>query len=91
MFGTTQRRSVNTTERSARYLKAAPARTRAARLDCAGTRVIWNPSREIPRTDPLVQVNYVRVVNLDIGARKLDICAIRVVTIMERAGRTRGL
>src|SRR6476620_706653 len=39
MFGTTQRRRVNTTERSARYLKAAPARTRAARLHCAGTRV----------------------------------------------------
>jgi hypothetical protein len=34
---------------------------------------------EIPHTDPLVQVDYVRVVDLDIGASKLD--AIRVVTI----------
>jgi hypothetical protein len=30
---------------------------------------------EIPRTDPLVQVDYVRVVDLDIGASKSDICA----------------
>jgi len=44
---------------------------------------------EVPRTDPLVQVDYVRVVDLDIGASKSDICAIRVVTISERAGGTR--
>ena len=43
-------------------------------------------TNEIPRTDPLVQVDYVRVVDLDIGARKSDICAIRVVTILERVG-----
>ena len=30
-----------------------------------------------------------RVVNLDVGASKSDICAIRVATISERAGRTR--
>jgi hypothetical protein len=47
-------------------------------------------TNEIPRTDPLVQVDYVRVVDLDIGASKSDICAIRVVTISERAGRTRA-
>jgi hypothetical protein len=41
---------------------------------------------EIPRTDPLVYVDYVRVVDLDSGASKMDICAIRVVTISERAG-----
>src|ERR1700730_8833062 len=40
--------------------------------------------------DPLVQVDYARVVDLDIGASKSDICAIRVVTILERAGRTRA-
>ena len=40
----------------------------------------------IPRTDPLVQVDYVRVVDLDSGASKRDICAIRVVTSSERAG-----
>ena len=47
-------------------------------------------TNEIPPTDPLVQVGYVRVVDLDIGASKSDICAIRVVTISERAGRTRA-
>jgi hypothetical protein len=46
-------------------------------------------ANEIPRTDPLVQVDYVRVVDLDIGASKSD-SAIRVVTISERAGRTRA-
>jgi hypothetical protein len=45
---------------------------------------------DVPRTDPLVQVDYVRVVDLDIGASKSDIWAIRVVTISERAGRTRA-
>jgi hypothetical protein len=29
----------------------------------------------------LVQVDYVRVVDLDIGASKSDICAVRVATI----------
>src|ERR1700738_3545872 len=47
-------------------------------------------TNEIPRTDPLVQVGYVRVVDLDIGASKSDIRAISVVTISERAGRTRA-
>ena len=46
---------------------------------------------EITRTDPLVQVNYVRVVDLDTAANKSDICAIRVVTISERAAGTRVL
>lgn len=46
-------------------------------------------TNEIPRTDPLVQVDYVRVVDLDIGASKSDICAVRVVTISERASKTR--
>jgi hypothetical protein len=41
-------------------------------------------NNEIPRTDPLVQVDYAHVVDLDIGASKSDICAIRVVTISER-------
>jgi hypothetical protein len=49
-----------------------------------------NRTNEIPRTDPSVQVDYARVVDLDIGASKSDICAIRVVTISERAGRTRA-
>jgi len=30
----------------------------------------------------------VRVVDLDVGASKSDVCAVRVVTISERAGRT---
>ena len=47
------------------------------------------PAR-MARTDPLVQVRYVRVVDLDIGASKSDIRAIKVVTISERAGRTRA-
>ena len=38
----------------------------------------------------MVQVDYVRVVDLDIGASKSDIRAISVVTISERAGRTRA-
>ena len=47
-------------------------------------------TNEIRRTDPLVQDDYARVVDLDIGASKSDICAIRVVTISERASRTRA-
>ena len=43
-------------------------------------------TNEIPRTDPLVQVDYAPVVDLDIGASKSDVCAIRVVTISDRAG-----
>jgi hypothetical protein len=43
----------------------------------------------MPRTDPLVQVDYVRVADLDIEASKSDICAIRVVDISERAGTRR--
>jgi hypothetical protein len=43
-------------------------------------------TNEILRTDPLVQADCARVVDLDIGASKSDICAIRVVTISERAG-----
>jgi hypothetical protein len=35
-------------------------------------------------------VSHVRVVDLNIGASKSDICAIRVVTISERAGGTRA-
>lgn len=38
-------------------------------------------ANEIPRTDPLVQVDYVRVVDLDIGRTNGKICAIRVVGI----------
>jgi hypothetical protein len=34
----------------------------------------------------LVQVDYVRVLDLDIGASKLDICATRAVTILAGAG-----
>jgi hypothetical protein len=44
----------------------------------------------MPRTDPLVQVDYVRVVDLNIGASKSDVCVIGVVTISERAGGTRA-
>jgi hypothetical protein len=39
---------------------------------------------EIPRTNPLVQVDYVRVVDLDIGANKSNICAVKVVTFGAR-------
>jgi hypothetical protein len=39
----------------------------------------------------LVQVDYVRVVDLDIGASKSDVCAISVITISERADRTSSL
>jgi hypothetical protein len=37
----------------------------------------------------LAQVDYVRVADLDIGASKSDIYALKVVTISERTGRTR--
>jgi len=46
-------------------------------------------TNEIPRADPLVQVEYVRVVDLDIGTSKSDICAVRVVAIPERAAEER--
>jgi hypothetical protein len=46
-------------------------------------------TNEIPSKDSLVQVDYGCVVDLDIGASKSDICAVRVVTISELAGRTR--
>jgi hypothetical protein len=36
----------------------------------------------------LVQADYAPVVELDIGASKSDICAVRVVTISERAGNS---
>jgi hypothetical protein len=37
------------------------------------------------RADPLAQVDYARVVDLDIGASKSDICVIRAATISKRA------
>jgi hypothetical protein len=45
-------------------------------------------TNEITHTDASVQVDYVRVVDLDIGANKSDICAIRVASISERAGNS---
>jgi len=60
-----------------------------AELNCACLCFCTLHTNEIPRTDPLVQVDYVRVVDLDIGASKSDTCAVRVVTISERVGRTR--
>jgi hypothetical protein len=50
-----------------------------AELNCACLCFCTLHTNEIPRTDPLVQVDYVRVVALDIGASKSDICAVRVV------------
>ena len=50
-----------------------------AELNCACFCFCTLHTNEIPRTNPLVQVDYVRVVDLDIGASKSDICAIRVV------------
>ena len=35
-------------------------------------------------SNPLIQIDYVCVVDLDIGASKSDICALKVVTISER-------
>ena len=62
-----------------------------AELNCALPLFLYPlHTNEIPRTDPLVQVDYARVVDLDISASKSDICAIRVVTISERTGRTRA-
>src|SRR5882757_5410042 len=58
-----------------------------AELNCACLCFCTLHTNEILRTDPLVQVDYVRVVDLDTGASKSDICAIRVVTILVRAGR----
>jgi hypothetical protein len=46
---------------------------------------------EVPRTDPLVQIDYARVVDLDIAASKSDICAIRVVIISERGRQNSSL
>ena len=60
-----------------------------AELNCACLCFCTLHANAIPRTDPLVQVDYVRGVDLDIGASKSDVCAIRVVTISQRAGRTR--
>jgi hypothetical protein len=42
---------------------------------------------EISRTDRLVKVDCVRVVDLAIGANKSNNCTIGVVTISERVGR----
>jgi hypothetical protein len=60
-------------------------RSRAASLTALCLFICTLHTNEIPRTDPLVQVDNVRVVDLDIGASKSDICAIRVITISERA------
>ena len=38
-------------------------------------------ANEIAPTDSFVQADYVRVVDLDIGANKSDICAVKVVTM----------
>ena len=62
----------------------------AAELNCALPLFCTLHTNEISRTDSLVQVDYVCVVDLDIGASKSGICAVRVVTISERAGRTRA-
>ena len=43
-----------------------------AELNCACLCFCTLHTNEIPRTDPLVQVDYVRVVDLDIGASKSD-------------------
>jgi hypothetical protein len=61
-----------------------------AELNCACPCFCTLHPNEIPRTDPLVQVDYVRVVDLDIGSSNSDNRAISVVTISERAGRTRA-
>jgi hypothetical protein len=58
-----------------------------AELNCALPLFCTLRTNKISRTDQLVQVDYVRVVDLDSGASKTDICAIRVVTISERAGQ----
>jgi hypothetical protein len=57
-----------------------------AELSCALPLFLALRTNEIPRTDPLVQVDRVCVVDLDIGAGKSDVCAIRMVTTSERAG-----
>jgi hypothetical protein len=36
------------------------------------------------RADPLAQVDYVRVADLNIGASRSDVCALKVVSISER-------
>jgi hypothetical protein len=61
-----------------------------AQLNCACLCFCTLHTGEIPRTAPMVQVDYARVVDLDVGASKSDICAIKVVTISECAGRTRA-
>src|SRR5260221_2790519 len=43
-----------------------------AELNCACLCFCTLHTNELPRTDPLVQVDYVRVVDLDIGASKSD-------------------
>jgi hypothetical protein len=47
-----------------------------AELNCPLHLFMHLHTNEIPRTDPLVQVDYVRVVGLDIGASKSDICGL---------------
>ncbi len=61
-----------------------------AELNCACLCFCTLHTNEIPLTGPLVQVDYVRVVDLDIGASKSDVCAIKVLTVSERACRTRA-
>jgi len=71
-----------TSERD-KFWKASVSRSEIrsrAELKCACLCFCTLHTNEIPRTDPLVQVDYVRVVDLDIGASKSDICAIRVIT-----------
>jgi hypothetical protein len=41
-------------------------------------------------SNPLIQIDYVCVVDLDIGASKSDVSTIRVIDISERTGRTRA-
>jgi hypothetical protein len=47
-----------------------------AELNCA-LPLFLHPSHEIPRTDPLVQVDYVRVLDLDTVESESDSCAAR--------------
>ena len=61
-----------------------------AELNCALPLFLHLHTNEIPRTDPLVQVDYVLVVDLDIGTNKSDIRVHRVVAILERASRTQA-
>jgi len=57
------------------------------RAYCASLCFCGLHTAKMPRTDPLVQVDYVRVIVLILGLA--SICTFRLITILDLAHRTR--